>query len=167
MFFFDESRFGTHSKLGHGWFEKGSRTQVKIKLGFDNFYLYGAVSPASGQHISLILPNVNTQCMNIFLQELAIVMGNKKIFLVLDGAGWHKSKRLVVPATIKLIYLPAYSPELNPIERLWLHIKQHTIKNKLYSNLQELKECLCRFVNDITTSEISSICALSYLDNYM
>lgn len=42
LFFFDESRFGTHSKIGHGWFKKGIRTQVKVKLGRQNFYLYSA-----------------------------------------------------------------------------------------------------------------------------
>ncbi len=60
LFFFDESRFGTHSKVGHGWFKKGSRTQVKVKLGRENFYLYSAVNPRNGENFSLFAPNVNT-----------------------------------------------------------------------------------------------------------
>ena len=62
LFFFDESRFGTHSKLGYGWFKKGSRTQVKVKLGYKNFYVYSAVSPRDGETISIIAPKVNSVC---------------------------------------------------------------------------------------------------------
>lgn len=66
LYFFDESRFGTHSKIGHGWFEKGSRTGVKVKLGFENFYVYSAINPVFGDDFSLILPYVNTECLNLF-----------------------------------------------------------------------------------------------------
>ena len=60
VFFFDESRFGTHSKIGHGWFEKGPRPTIKVKLGFQNFYLYSSVDSNDGSNFSLILPNVDT-----------------------------------------------------------------------------------------------------------
>ena len=114
----DEARFGTHSKLGHGWFPTGIRSRVDVKLGFKNFYVYGAVEPSSGDGFSLILPKVNTECMNLFLQEMANTYKEEKILLVMDGAGWHKSVKLIVPVNIKIIYLPPYSPELNPVERL-------------------------------------------------
>ncbi len=48
ILFFDEARFGTHSKLGHGWYPKGSRTAIKVKLGYKNFYIYGAANPGRG-----------------------------------------------------------------------------------------------------------------------
>ncbi len=66
VWFFDESRFGTHSKVGHGWFKTGIRTPVKIKLGYKNFYLYSAANPKTGEDFTLILPNVNINCMNVF-----------------------------------------------------------------------------------------------------
>ncbi len=97
LFFFDESRFGTHSKIGHGWFKKGKRTSVKIKLGFQNFYIYSAVNPTSGESFTLKLPRVDTVCMNVFLKELSGELNGAEINLVMDGAGWHKSKDLVVP----------------------------------------------------------------------
>ncbi len=59
--------------------------------------------------------------MNIFIQELVKDFGDQKIILVLDGAGWHKSKDLLIPDNMTLVFLPPYSPELNPIERLWLY----------------------------------------------
>ncbi|MGL9681869.1 MAG: transposase [Wolbachia sp.] len=53
--FFDESRFRTHSKVRHVWFKKGSRTQVKVKIGRENFYLYSAINRKNGEDISLLL----------------------------------------------------------------------------------------------------------------
>ena len=116
----DESRFGTHSKIGHGWFVKGQRTEVRVKLGFQNFYLYGAVSPVSGESFNYIIPGCNTECMNFFLKELSGEFSNEQLILIMDGAGWHKSSTLVIPSNIKIIHLPPYCPELNPIERLSL-----------------------------------------------
>ncbi len=116
--FFDESRFGTKSKTGLGWFKKGTKTQVKVKLGFQNFYLYSAVNPDSGKNFTLLLPSVNTDCMNIFLEKLS---SKKKedLILIMDNAGWHKSKSLIIPKNIQIVFLPSYCPELNPVKRLW------------------------------------------------
>jgi len=73
--------------------------------------------------------------MNVFLNEISKTYANKEIVLVMDGAGWHKSKDLQVPDNIEIIILPPYSPELNPVERFWQHIKRYTIRNKIYKNI--------------------------------
>ena len=158
MWFFDESRFGTHSNIGHGWFKKGERTPVEIKLGYENFYLYPAISSRTGENFSLILPRVNTQCMNIFMEEFKKYIDNKEIVFIMDGATWHKSKSLRAPNNIKTIIQPPYSPEVNPVERLWQYIKYHTIRNKVYKTLKELEDEICRFVAKLTTSNIQSVC---------
>lgn len=157
--FFDESRFGTHSNVGHGWFKKGSRTEVNIKLGFENFYLYSSVEPKTGEDFTLLLPYVNTECLNLFLEEMSKHLKGKEIILVLDGAGWHKSSMLKVPRNIEIVYLPPYSPELNPVERLWHYIKANTIKNKVYENLSSLEEVVCQFLTNLSPSTIKSICS--------
>ena len=167
LFCFDEARFGTHSKLGHGWFPKGSRTGVKVSLGYQNFYVYGAANPTSGKKFILLLPNVNTACMNVFLEEFALELGDKKAIVIMDGAGWHKSKDLLVPKNIIPVFLPAYSPELNPIERLWLHIKHHVIRNRIYESVSKLEDEVCAFINNLDLQTVSSICALNYLSSYM
>jgi transposase len=157
-FFFDESRFGTHSKIGHGWFKKGERSTVKIKLGFENFYIYTAIDPITGQSFSLKLPYVNTLCMNVFLTEMSQELGEKEAVVIMDGAGWHKSKDLVTPKNITIKLLPPYCPELNPVERLWLHIKQNTIINKIYENIAALEDVICDFIKNLKTDEIKQIC---------
>jgi transposase len=165
IFFFDEARFGTHSNLGYGWFKKGTRTGIKVKIGYQNFYVYGAVNPASGEHFELILPKVNTQCMNIFLSEFSRKLGKKKCIFIMDGAGWHKSKDLKIPPNLIVNFLPAYSPELNPIERLWPYIKQNTIKNRIYYSLKSLENRICEFINELKMGEISSVCGFNYMFN--
>ncbi len=82
LFFFDESRFGTHSKVGHGWFKKGIRTQVKTKLVRQNFYLYSAVNPRNGESSSLFAPNVNTDCMNIFLEQMSQYLETREALVI-------------------------------------------------------------------------------------
>ena len=162
LYFFDESRFGTHSKIGHGWFAKGERTAVKIKLGFDNFYVYSAVDMNNGHDFSLIMPNVNTNCMNIYLLEMSEYLQGEEAIMVMDGAGWHKSKELSVPHNIKIIYLPPYSPELNPVEKLWQYLKSNTIKNKVYECIEDLKEAICQFIINFDPKIIMGVCSSNH-----
>ena len=163
LWFFDESRFGTQSKIGYGWFKTGIRTPVKITLGYKNFYLYSATSPKSGKEFTLLLPNVNIQCMNIFLNEFAKIHKDQKIVIVMDGAGWHHSNKLIIPKNMRIIILPPYSPELNPVEKLWQYIKDHTIKNRIYKNLRELENEVCKFVNSLNAEIIKRVCSINYV----
>lgn len=160
LFFFDESRFGTHSKIGHGWFKKGIRTQVKVKLGRQNFYLYSAVNSRNGESSS---SNVNTDYMNIFLEQMSQYLGTREAFLIMDCASWHKSKNLKVPKNIDIIYLPPYSPDLNPVERFWLYIKQNILRNKIYDTIALLESALCKFITSLSHSTIKKLCNAAYL----
>ncbi len=85
----------------------------------------------------------------------------------MDCASWHRSKGLKVPKNITIIYLPPYSPELNPVERFWQYLKDNIIKNKIYDSIQLLEETLCTFIRDITESSIQTICSVSYLPSYL
>ena len=163
LFFFDESRFGTHSKIGHAWLETGKRTPMPVKLGFKNFYLYSAVELGTGDHFTLEICHVNTICLNVFLEELSRAYPLDQILLVMDGAGWHKSKNLLVPANVEIIYLPPYSPELNPVERFWEHIKKYTIRNKIYPTISSIKDAVANFINNLPIDDIKSLCSANYL----
>lgn len=163
IYFFDESRFGTHSNIGHGWFNKGERTPVKIKMGFENFYIYSAVHAADGDEFSFILPKVNTACMNIFLKQFSQQLKAKQAIIVMDRAAWHKSKDLFVPNNIEILLLPPYSPELNPVERLWNYLKSKLIKNKVYESLEQLYDAVSHFMIDLQPHTVKNICSASYL----
>ena len=137
---------------------------MKVKLGFKNFYLYSAVNPKTGEDFTLLLPKVNTDCMNVFLEEMVKKEQDKSIIMIMDGAGWHSSNDLKVPSNIEIIYLPPYSPELNPVERMWLYIKQRTIKNKIYDTIEALEEVICSFLSSsINEAILKSVCRVEYL----
>ena len=136
---------------------------MATKLGYKNFYLYGAVEHTTGENFSLIIPSVDVTCMNIYLCELSKAFSDESIALIMDQAGWHKSKELIIPDNIKIIYLPPYSPELNPVERLWLHIKQNILNNRIYDTIEELEDKLCEFIKALQNSVVKSICNANYL----
>ena len=143
--------------MGRSWYKKGQRTQVKIKLGFKNFYLYCAAMPKNGENFTLLMPAVNTDCMNVFLEELSEEI-KEDFILIMDGASWHKSKNLIIPKNIQIVLLPPYCPELNLIERLWKYIKNHTIKNRVFKTLENLEDEVCEFVRNLTKDIVISIC---------
>lgn len=145
--------------MGYGWFEKGSRTEIKTKLGFKNFYVYSGINVRTGEDTSLIAPYTNTECMNTYLKELSKDLADKEAYVILDQAGWHRSADLKVPSNIELIYLPPYSPELNPVERFWQYLKNKTIKNVIFDTLEELEKCICMFFRQVTLEETRSICS--------
>jgi len=130
-----------------------------VKLGFKNFYLYSSVSN-DGKHFTLLLPNVNTDCMNVYLKELSGKI-KEDVVLIMDGAGWHKSKNLIIPKNIQIVLLPPYCPELNPVERLWRYIKDNVIRNKVFKTLLELELAVCKFVRNLSVDVIGSICGYS------
>jgi len=105
-------------------------------------YAYAAVSVASGEVDSLILPSVNTFCMEIFLDEVAARHPEDRIVMVLDGAGLHKAHALKIPKNIRLVILPPYSPELNPVEYLWDELREKYFGNMMSYTLDDLEDHL-------------------------
>lgn len=163
VFFFDEGRFGIRSTLTRVWAKKGEPLNVKIKQGYQSFYMYSAVSPHTGDDFSLILPQINTEMMDIYLSELSKAYDNHRILLIMDQAGWHKSKELDIPQNIEIEFLPPYSPELNPVERLWKWIKKEAVHNKIFDTLEQLMESLMNVYPKLSPKKFVSLCACSYL----
>lgn len=138
---------------------------MPVKLGFQNFYLYSAIEASTGEHFTLELPWVNTDCFQAFLEAFSNAYPDDEIVLIVDGAPWHRSRDLCLPPPMELAYLPPYSPELNPVERLWEHIKRHTIRNKVYGALVSLKDAVAQFLNALKSETIKSLCTAKYLYN--
>lgn len=113
------------------------------------------------------MPNVDVNWMNKFLEEFSLNLKSKNAILIMDQAGWHRSSSLIVPQNIKIIYLSPYSPELNPVEKLWQFIKDNILKNTIYDTLNVLEEKLCSFINSITTKQIISVCNVNYMPYYL
>lgn len=99
--------------------------------------------------------------MNVYLKELSEEI-TKDFVLIMDGAGWHKSKSLIVPKNIQIVLLPPYCPELNPVERLWRYIKDNMIKNRIFETLSELEMAVCKFVRNLSVDIVKSVCRVNY-----
>jgi transposase len=115
---------------------------VKAMVTQQYTYAYGAVSPMDGRFDSLMLPHVNSECMQIFLDEVALRHPNDNIVMVLDGAGWHKSQSFVLSENMKLHFLPPYSPELNPAEHLWDELREKHFHNRVFESIDALEDHL-------------------------
>ena len=127
-------------------------------------YLFGAVNPITGDSSALLAPTVNTAYMNHHLRFISERVGSDvHVVLVLDRAGWHLSKGLQVPENLTLLYLPPYSPELNPVERLWAFLKSHYLSNRVYENYNHLFQSCGQAWNQLTPEQFGSICHTKWI----
>ncbi len=103
-------------------------------------YAFAAVSPCDGVIDSLILPEVNTEAMSPFPEEVSLRHPDESILLFLHRAGWHVSNQLILPSNIHLHPLPSYSPELNPTEHIWDEIHEKWFHNKAFLSLEAVED---------------------------
>ena len=126
---------GQQGSLSRIWAVRGTRPRKVKQQQFISTYIYGAACHHTGQSFALILPYTNTESMNRFLAELsAVIEFGRHAALLIDNAGWHTAKELIIPSNITLIPLPPYSPELNAMEQIWQWIKNHFLSNQCYKN---------------------------------
>ena len=105
--------------------------------------------------------------MQAFLDALAATIPEgTHVVLVWDGAGYHVAKALRVPARLTLVGLPPYSPELNPVERLWLYLRRRHWSNRVYADIEALEEAAVAGWRAACLDEakVRSICRCEYLD---
>ena len=142
LMFQDEARFGRISDIRRSWCPKPYRPLCQAMVTQEYTYAYAAVSVADGQMDSLVLPSVNTVCMQIFLDEVAARYPEERIVMVTDGAGWHRATALRIPENIRLVPLPPYSPELNPVEHLWDELREKSFHNRVFKSIEALEQHL-------------------------
>ena len=140
--FQDEARFGRISDVRRSWCPKPYRPMSQAMVTQEYTYAYAAVSVADGVLDSLILPHVNTVCMQIFLDEVAARHLGDRIVMVTDGAGWHNVKSLTIPENMRLVKLPPYAPELNPVEHIWDDLREKSFHNRVFKSIDALEQHL-------------------------
>jgi transposase len=158
----DESRFGLFTRNGKSLTAKGVKPICTYQNVFKSTYIYGAFSPYNGDSLLMELPHCNGDNFQIFLNELSKKNLDEFKVVVLDNGAFHKGKSLKIPENIVLIFLPPYSPELNPAELVWLNMKRKTT-NIIYKTMEQLKEALNEIVKKIINKEfILNLCKFSY-----
>jgi transposase len=135
---------------------KGIKPLIPYQHRFRNFYLFGAYWPVNGDHYTLELPDCNTDCFQQYLNGLSAYQPDGFKIVVLDNGAFHKAGRLIVPATIGLLFLPPYSPELNPAEMMWRYIKDR-LGNQVHETLEQLSDKVMKIIQSLDTQIIQSI----------
>ena len=147
--FQDEARFGLISDIRRCWAPKPLRPLCQAMLTHQYTYVYSAVDVCTGELDSLILPHVNTACMQLFLDEISARHPNEHIVMVIDGAGWHRVHALKAPHNIHLLTLPPYAPELNPVEHVWDELREKFFHNRVFQSLNALERHLMRALQSL------------------
>jgi transposase len=120
------------------------RPEVPCQIVREYTYAFVALSPHDGVMDSLILPQVSGEVMSVFLREVSERHPDEFILMIMDGAGWHKAKALKVPENMELIFLPPYSPQLNPVEHIWDSIRENSFNNEAFNSIDGVEDQLVR-----------------------
>ena len=108
------------------------------------------------------MPFCNGKTFQLFLDAFALINPTELKIIVLDNGAFHKAKTLSIPENIILLFLPPYSPELNPAEKIWAKFKRD-FTNRLFKTLDDLDKYICALVNRLTKNKVSSICQFPYI----
>lgn len=142
----DEARLGLKPITRRVWWAKGCRPRTCGRTKYEWLYVYGFARPSTGQTFTVILPRVNTDHMRTALAAFASHAdpdGTKILLLVVDNAGWHRAKRLVVPPNVRLHFLPSCTPELQPVEPFWVLVRE-SVANDSFARLADLRRRITR-----------------------
>ncbi|MEG4330168.1 IS630 family transposase [Microcoleus sp. herbarium5] len=158
----DESRFGLITMQGRMITLKGIKPVGKKQWKRGNFYVYGVVEPSTGEQYYQEFSQLNHNCFQEFLNGFSQKYSDYFNLIIMDNGSFHKALLLDWHDHVMPIYLPAYSPELNPIERLWEHTKKD-LKWENYSSLDKLKEQVDVIIKSLTNEEVLSLCGWDYI----
>ena len=140
--FMDEMRFGLISNYRRSWSLIGKRTVIANQQEFINRYLYSAIDPITGDNFHLLgFNDVNAANTKKFLEALKEQYPKYHILLVWDNAPFHRKKELHEMEGLTPMYLPSYSPELNPVERFYGEVRKSTAY-RLFQNIEIQKDII-------------------------
>jgi len=138
----DEARFGLHTELRRLWSIKGQRPVVTRQIKYEWDYLYGSLDVVSGHAHFCQFPSINQQWDHADLKDLTLTDEEAVHVLIRDQAGFHlRDGDSRLPARVRIIDLPPYSPELNPCEQLWDIVKDD-IGNRAFETIEALREAM-------------------------
>ncbi len=170
LWYQDEVRGGQKGRSAHVWFEKGVRPVMSTDKRFKSVYIYGAIQPGTDDAFALVLPRADTMMMRLYLGTFAQSLPpNVHVVLVLDKAGWHVTGRLKPPNNITLVHLPAYSPELNPVERLWLYRKERFLSHRIFGDQHAIVDACAKAWNErkVEAGRIAMLTGYPYIRSVM
>jgi hypothetical protein len=157
----DETRLGLQPILRRRITACGVQPVATVWQRFDNFYLVGAVEPTTGKSFFLELPLLNSAMFQLWLDTFAHTFAASFTILVLDNGAFHTAKTLRWPPNVAAVPLPPYSPELNPIERLWRDLKDR-LADTVAKSLDALSDTVCHLMRNYSQATLKALTGLAY-----
>ena len=149
------------------WAEKGTRPRIVRQQQFEFAYIFGAVCAAKDLGIGLILPCSNTEAMLIHLEHIsAVIPKGKHAAIIMDQASWHTTENIKKFHNITIIHLPPASPELNPVEQIWQHLRRRELSNRCFKDYEEILSTCSDAWNNFTDEKgaIKNLCTRKWCE---
>ena len=150
------------TRNGKGLTAKGVKPVCIFHQVFQSLYLFGAYSPFTGDHFELELPHCNTNSFEVFLDEFSKENPKEFKIILLDNGAFHKAAELIIPDNIALLFIPPYSPELNPAEKIWWRMKR-AFTGKLHKSLDAVSAFIKDQVIKLTNEIVEDTCKFEYM----
>ena len=163
VFFADSTHPMLNPVLSAGWIKKGAEFKVKTNSGRQRVNINGAIEIKSLDVISRSCEKVNKNSICDLLRAIRSKHPKERVLhLVLDNAPYNRSykvQKLALKLKIKILYLPPYSPNLNPIERFWKFVKRRVMANTYFPDIKTFRKELMLFLRDVRQhkQELSSL----------
>lgn len=145
IWFQDEARVGQQGTQTRTWAPKGTRPRVVKQQQFLCQYIFGAVCPSQQSCAAIVVPYANHQGLEKHFEEISFhIPPGRHAVVIMDRAGWHTKSALKIPSNISLLYLPPYSPELNPQENVWQHLRDTYLANRVFGSSAQIVDSCCQ-----------------------
>ena len=158
----DESRMGLHTIKRRKLTGKGIKPKGIVQWDFVYLWLYGIVEPLTGKSFFYEFTHLDTICFEKFLELFAQRYPKDLHIIQLDNGGFHNSLNLNIPENVILLFQPAYSPEVNPIERLWQYLKEQ-LKWQTFDNLENLREAVEKSLGKLSKEIVASLTGWEFI----
>lgn len=141
---------------------KGVKPVGQVQWTRQAYYIYGVVEPQTGTSFFYEFSHLDTECFEIFLRQFSQVYPQDLHIVQLDNGSFHKAETLQIPHNIILLFQPARSPELNPIERVWEHLKSF-LRWGWFITLEELRFKVRKILSSFSEKVIASLTGWEYI----
>jgi len=158
----DESRFGLITIQRRRITLRGVKPVGSFQQVFKNFYLYGAVEVATGASFFWQGSKANSEQFGDYLKGLSEAFPDTLNLLLVDNGRFHTAKTLPIPENVRLVFIPPYSPELNPIERVWQAMKDQLAWQN-FDTLEPLQDRVHELLSALTTDQLQSLTCYDYI----
>ena len=164
LFSQDETRYGLLPVINRRITLRGIKPVAEIDARYESVYLYGAVEPLTGERFFLEFSHITSECFQCFIEKFSEAFADSLNVLVLDNGRFHQAKSLEIPENIVFVFLPPYSPELNPIERLWQDMKAKLFL-QTYKTLAAMQTKVTEILRDYSDITIAKLTGFSHFIN--